>query len=413
MRQAFVIFVMFGLFAPGDYQAAIPYFSNAREVTISAPQRQNYFVVDREVWDRSRPDLADLRLYDGENQVPFVLKEKRGGTATEEQSAKVLNLGKANGGTQFDVDMEGMPEYDRLRLQLTAQNFVAMARIEGKNDLKDQHGVRLGVGTLYDFTRENLGANAVLKIPAATWPYLHIEIRSGVQPDQVKGVFVSNLREEKAAWTDAGSCQVATASAHNQTVVSCQSDAAMPVDRIVFQIAPELVNFRRTVTVEDAGGNELARGSITRVRMSRNGQAVVSEELSVDVPEVRSKQIKVTVENADNSPLAIQSTQMLSIERRVYFDAQGKSALKLYFGDPKLGAASYDYATFFHEDADVARAELGRDQANPAYTGRPDDRPWSEKHKAVLWAVMILAVAALALVAIRGLTGPEPKSRAS
>jgi hypothetical protein len=39
---------------------------------------------------------------------------------------------------------------------------------------------------------------------------------------------------------------------------------------------------------------------------------------------------------------------------------------------------------------------------NAAYTGRPDDRPWSERHKAVLWAAMLLAVVVLAVLAVRG-----------
>ena len=42
---------------------------------------------------------------------------------------------------------------------------------------------------------------------------------------------------------------------------------------------------------------------------------------------------------------------------------------------------------------------------NEAYSGRPDDRPWSERHNAVLWLAMILAVAVLAALAIRGLSG--------
>jgi hypothetical protein len=40
---------------------------------------------------------------------------------------------------------------------------------------------------------------------------------------------------------------------------------------------------------------------------------------------------------------------------------------------------------------------------NPQYKGRPDDRPWSERHKGTLWAAMILAVIALTALAIRSL----------
>jgi hypothetical protein len=40
---------------------------------------------------------------------------------------------------------------------------------------------------------------------------------------------------------------------------------------------------------------------------------------------------------------------------------------------------------------------------NPAYTARADDRPWSERHPAMLWIAMLAAVVVLAALAIRGL----------
>ena len=68
----------------------------------------------------------------------------------------------------------------------------------------------------------------------------------------------------------------------------------------------------------------------------------------------------------------------------------------------RLAAPVYDYAKFFHADPSAAQAELGPGASNPAYTGRPDERPWSERHKAILWIAMLVAVAVLALLALRG-----------
>ncbi len=109
------------------------------------------------------------------------------------------------------------------------------------------------------------------------------------------------------------------------------------------------------------------------------------------------------MDNGDNPPLAISGVELLSLERRVYFDPQGKSQFKLYYGDEKLASPVYDYGRFFKADPEAARAELGPGSHNGAYAGRADDRPWSERHNAVLWLAMILAVAVLAGLAIRGL----------
>jgi hypothetical protein len=59
---------------------AISYFTNLREIRISQPGTQNYFVVDEEIWSHARPDLGDLRIYDGEAQVQYALSVQRGGT---------------------------------------------------------------------------------------------------------------------------------------------------------------------------------------------------------------------------------------------------------------------------------------------------------------------------------------------
>jgi uncharacterized protein DUF3999 len=171
------------------------------------------------------------------------------------------------------------------------------------------------------------------------------------------------------------------------------------------------VNFNRTVVLSDEHGNEFQRSAISRVRVDRGGQSVTSEDLDIDLYAHSASQITVTIENGDDPPLPIQSVRPLSVERRLYFDPRGKSSLQLYYGDPKLDAPSYDYAKFFQQSADAAVAQLGPAQANPQYAGRPDDRPWSERHTFVLWAAMVLAVVVLGALAIRGLKGSAPAAR--
>jgi hypothetical protein len=68
-----------------------------------------------------------------------------------------------------------------------------------------------------------------------------------------------------------------------------------------------------------------------------------------------------------------------------------------------LDALVYDFAKLFKDDGASAQAQLGQPEANVAFTGRPDDSRWSERHKAVLWIAMILAVAGLGVLALRGI----------
>lgn len=381
---------------------AISYFTNLREIRISQLGTQNYFVVDEEIWSHARPDLGDLRIFDGDAQVQYALSVQRGSTSSREEAARILNLGSVGGRTEFDLDMGQVSEYDRVRLNLDAKDFVATAALSGSNTLGDRPATRLPPSTLYDFTREALGSNSVLKLPASSFRYLHVRLSPGISPDQVKSATIYNVQETKAAWTSVGSCTAASQT-QRTTTITCESPLKVPVDRIRFQVDPKQVNFRRAVTLADSTGRYEGGGEITRVRLNRAGTTVVSEDLDVQAAGLNSGRLVITVDNGDNPPLAIIASQLLSVERRVYFDPPGKSSLKLYYGDSRLEPPVYDYARFFKADPAASQSELAPAVHNEAYRGRPDDRPWSERHNAVLWLAMILAVAVLAALAIRGL----------
>jgi hypothetical protein len=381
MNRTFVFVLAVGLvlivplsLLPAAQGPTLSYFTNVRDIRISQPGLQNYFVVDEEFWNRARTDLGDLRIYDGEAQVQYALSVQRGGTSSQEEVARILNLGNVGGRTEFDLDMGQIAEYDRIRLTLDAKNFVVTASLGGSNTLGERSATQLPPSTLYDFTREQLGSNSVLKLPTSSFRYLHIRLSSGISPQQVKGAMVYNLQETKAIWTGVGSCGSPSQNART-TVISCEAPLRVPVDRIRFQVDPKQVNFRRTVALLDSTGRYESIGDITRVRLNRAGTTVVSEEMDVQIAGQSSDQrsdqrpgrLTITIDNGDNPPLAIAAVQLLSIERRVYFDPQAKASLKLYYGDYKLDSPVYDYARFFHADPAAAKAELGPGAHNEAY----------------------------------------------
>jgi hypothetical protein len=407
MKLAAALFFISLLADPvGPPEPAIPYFSNVRDVHISQPDRQNFFIVDLELWAHSRPDLGDLRLYDGESAVQYALSEQGAARSSEEVEAKILNLGSVAGHTEFDLDTQGLAEYDRIRLRLAAHDFVAKAAVSGGSAPGKASEVELAPSTLYDFTKEQLGSNSFLKLPPSSFRYLHVRLSPGILPQQVKGATVANLREQQASWTKAGSC-AAPQTKQRKTKIACDIPPRVPLNRILFHVEPAQVNFRRTVTVEDTKRAQFGSGEISRVRVNRAGTLVTNEQLAVNVfgsnSDVGSGQLVITIDNGDNPPLTILAAEPLTLERRVYFDPQGKTALHLYYGDEKLYAPVYDYARFFHLEASPAEAQLGPGAHNAQYTGRPDDRPWSERHMGILWAAMILAVLALGVLALRGL----------
>jgi len=402
MRLLISLLLLFGAASAAlRHEAGIPYFTNLREVRIAEPGRQNFIIVDEELWNHSRPDLADLRLYDEQTPVQYALSEQRAGVSSEESAARILNLGATAGHTEFDVDVEGIAEYDRVRLRLDAHDFVATASVSGGNAPGKTAEVQLPPSTLYDFSKEQLGSNSEIKLPTSSFRYLHIKLSSGIVPQQVRAATIFNLREQQASWTKVGSCSGPQAS-QRFTVITCTLPSKVPLNRVEFRIPPEQVNFRRAVTIQDAAESLVSSGEISRVRVNRGGTLVTHEDLAVNLSGTYG-QITINIDNADNPPLTLSSVQPLTLERRIYFDPAGKSGIRLYYGDPGLAAPIYDYARFLHVDASAAQAQLGPGMHNAEYTGRPDERPWSERHGTVLWSAMIAAVLILSVLALRGL----------
>ncbi len=285
--NALLMVLLFWAGAAGPVQPAPQYFTDTREIRVSAPQRQNYLVVDVELWAHARPDLGDLRIYDDQQEIPYALVVSRG-----------------------------------------------------------SHGA----------------------------------------PN----------------WTDLPA-QVRTEQSGRATVITWASQKNVPLGRIAFAIAPENVNFRRPVTLYDGDGARVAAGQLARVHLETAGKVIHSEDLTLDVAGVRSSSFKIVIDNGDDRPLNITGVHPFSRERRVYFDPRGRTLLQLFYGDLALDAPTYDYAKLFQEDPNAAAAHLGPDIRNPAYTGRPDERPWTERHTAVLWAVLVLAVVGLGAIAVRAL----------
>lgn len=407
MKRLVTVFLLFTV-ASFASDASIAYFTRARNVSISSPDRQNYLVIDADVWKYARADLADLRLYEGAALVPHAFATRSGGVSSQEIAAKILNLGSTRGHTEFDLEISGTNEYDRVRLELDARNFINNARVEGRQSLKDGSGPTLGSTTLYDFSDQSLGTNSVLKFSTASYPYLHIRLAPGIRPGEVRGALVSNVAESKADWTQAGSCARSSGAAHETTFL-CSILPGVPVEHVAFTLPDNTMNFKRTVRVSGENG-EFARGAISRVRVKRGGHTIVSESLSLDLESQPQRNITVAIENGDDAPLPVEQVQLLSFERRLYFDPHGKARLRLYYGDPKLQAASYDYQRLFQESPDAALAQLEPAEANSEFTGRPDDRPWSDRHTGLLWAAMLMAVAVLGGLALRGLKSNAPRS---
>jgi hypothetical protein len=390
---------------------AISYFKYQRPLQ-AALGGQRYAAVDEAIWKNARPDLGDLRLYSGQQEVPYALTVERGSRESDNKDVRVLQQSVMGGKTQFVIDMADVAEYDHIALKLAARNFVAHARVEGQDDLHGKNLALLAEPILYDLSKEDLGGNSVLRLPLSTYKYLRVTIDGPVKPDDVLGATSEFRQEQKAVWRNVGGAPTVTelpaATARGEssregkaTVLTFAVPENVPVDRVTLDIDPAQPNFRRSVQLTDDKDVYIGSGEIDRIHMVRSGQKIDSDEHDVSFSAVGHKTIKVIIYNGDDTPLKLNSARLQQLERRIYFDAPASGQVTLYYGDEKLEPPVYDYAKLFLLAKDAAPAQAGGEVANTAYTGRPDERPWTERHPAVLWIAIVAAVLVLGAIALR------------
>jgi hypothetical protein len=389
--------VIFALFA----SPSIPYFKYQRVVPVNG-SGQRYIVADDTIWNHARADLGDLRLVSNGTEVPYALIIASGLSRQSSREVPVLQQSTVAGKTQFLVDMSGLEDYDHLRLRISTKDFVAHATIEGQDDPHGKNWASLGSGTIYDLSTEKLGNSSLLRVPRSKFAYLRVTIDGPVKPEEVKGAATELGEEQSPAWREVGSAASPVENGKD-TLINLNVPSSVPVERIMLDVVPGNKNFRREIEVQDGKGRWLYSGEVSRIHMVRAGQRIDTENHEVRFSSVGNSRIVVVIHNGDDSPLQLQGVHLQQMERRIYFDSPSDAHLTLYYGDEKAAMPIYDYAKLFQQDKNATIAQLEAETTNAAYTGRPDDRPWSERHPEVLWVAIVAAVLVLGGLAVRSL----------
>ena len=381
---------------------AITYFKYQRPIGAASEGGQHYAVVDETVWQHSLPNLDDLRIYAAGKEIPYARRTMWGSRETEQKTVRVLQPGTLGGKTQFLLDMSGVSEYDRITLTLTTKNYVAHASVEGQDDSHGTKWANLGTTTLFDLTEEKLGHNSTLQLPVSTYKYLRVTVDGLVKPSDVQGGAAGIERAQEAAWRDLSSEPKQTQDGKDTVLTFAVSDN-VPVERLMLAIDSAQGNFQRGIEIQSDKESTIGVGEITRIHMQRNGGRIDVERTWLSLSAATHGELRAVIHNGDDAPLKITRARLQQYERRIYFDCDAGTSLAFYYGDQKLDAPVYDYAKLFQSDASAVQVQMSGEEANAGYNGRPDDRPWSERHPAVLWAAILAAVAILGGIAVRSI----------
>ena len=404
-------FLLLGLAAPSP---EIRYFHYERSIE-TPPQTagQTCAVLSSAIFSHAATQLTDLRLYRDNSETPYVLQKSAPVTPSQQQIAP-LNLGLRAGQTVFDLAMPA-GRYRDLELAITGHDFIATVTVSGSQQQASAQ-TRLGSFTIFDLTRQRLGRSTVLHLPDSDFRFLHFSVVGPIAPENISGLSVERMPASEAQYqTVAETSQVTTKG--RDTVIEFSVPSHTPVDRIVFVPAAVPTSFSRDVRISvspispqrssdavESPQRVAAYGNYLRVHRLQDGHRLDEERLSIPAPETEfdtPAKWAITIENRDDAPIQVSSMRLEMLERSLCFDASDAAGYTLYYGDSALAAPRYDYASLFVLQSNASKANVGPERANPDYQDRPDSRPFTERHPALLWAALAIVILLLGAVALR------------
>jgi Protein of unknown function (DUF3999) len=410
MSARILISLMLLFFVQADQR----YFRYQREITITPvqEQKQTCATLDVNTFAHAAPGLADLRVYRGTQETPYALRVAAP-VSTEQASIQPLNLGSRDGSVVFDAEMP-QGSYSSLQLDLQEQNFIATIEVSGGQTQAANGATRLGTYTVFDLTNQKLGRSTVLHLPVSDFRYLHFKIKGPIKPEDVTGLSIEQEPVHPAEYlTLAQTSEVAQQG--RSSVAEFTVPANVPVERIEFVPASSPANFSRNVSIEvtteqnKASAPSTYSGEIRRIHHTYNEAAhtrlrIDDEQLAIEIGNTAKSTTSkwtIKIDNGDDLPLPLTAVKLQMQKRALCFDATPGAEYMLYYGDSELTAPLYDYASLFQSDDDAAQATLGPEQNNPRFEPRPDTRPFTEKHPALLWIALVVVVIVLGGVALR------------
>jgi Protein of unknown function (DUF3999) len=420
MKAAVALFLLaaWSAASPSPPSPEPRYFRSQRPIeNLPSTGGQACVAIDPGIFSHAQPGLADLRLYRGDptsanSETPYVVRNATPVVAAE-GLIELLNKGLRGGQTGFDVEMPD-GHYSDLELAINSHNFIATVTVAG-SQTQSSPETKLGEYTIFDLSKQRLGRSTVLHLPESDFKYLHFKIAGPIKPDFVTGISAERLPESVPRYVTVAQIAQGVRKGHD-SVFEFTVPAHTPVDRLTFTVDAQPAQFSRDVSIQvvavptapqtDAPRYpQLAAGSgnLLRVHSVENGHRIDEERLTVDAPQAdydTPAKWTVTIDNGDDAPLSITSVRLEMVERDLCFESAAGTAYMLYYGDAALVAPRYDYASLFVPQKDAAKATAGPEQPNAAYEPRPDQRPFTERHPALLWAVLIVVIAVLGVVAL-------------
>ena len=384
-----------------------------------------------EIYNVARTDLADIRLIDRDgNQIPYVLAKDEDRTETVKYNPTILNRSTdTNGNVLATLDFGGQTVKNSIEVETAGDNFRRAVKVEGSND-NVQFFIIVDRAYIFAVSDKNRHRFSTIDLPSNDYRYIRVTV-SPMTAEETKPAINEVLAfkiEKKPAQKQAVEMiqteHTENVNYHSSNYVYDLKFRRLPVVEI--GLNTDDTSFYRCVTIQgrdtatqkvkiNSEDNrqrfsevEVPWNTITTDAIYRYTDAAGKKYERLTLPTRWSdahRYIRVIVNNYDDQPITIRFASAKMMPHKIIFPAPSDKSAKLYVGNESAGHPHYDLARRLTNPMQVktAQAALAGLADNPAAGKTQAKQPWTEQHKILLLAILVVVVLVLGVFMLSSL----------
>jgi hypothetical protein len=398
------------------------HWSRFREIQIDVPGETDpgaaetlvRAAVPEALFKSARSDLADLRVVDDRGEdVGYVLYASGRGPETAWRPTELSDVGFVPGSyTQVVADTGDQGTVHNaveVTLPLAEEEFFTWVEVAASEDRETWRIVR-GKAPLYRFRQRGFGRAVSIHYPRTRDRWLRLRLLGGGEEVPIERLRVAERVDEESELVPIrrGLARLPDAPEGESWWQPHGRMPSVPIASV--RVATDRDAFFRPVTVsvsEDGKTwREVGRGQVYRYGLDESAQlgepAALRQSLQVNVKNTAAPFWRVVVFDRGDPPIDDLAVTLLQNRRYVVFRPAAGSIYLLAYGNQRAEAPEYELRKITTRDqqANARPVELGPERANDAWVS---PEPFTERHPAILWLALGLAVVVLGWLAIRAL----------
>ena len=396
--------LLISLLFPVMVNAAQSDYQNCAEININErPSGFSILELPDEVVGQSKTDLGDLRIYNGDEEIPYAVISDYETLLPSYEEVEMLNRGTdSQGNIVFELQIPEEKWVRQISLKSSDQNFIRSVKVEGSMD-RQEWRLLTDANTIFDLTDEGKSRNLEVNLLPTNFSYLRVTIFKGVkgefQPQGVDLLYINDANEPM----DLKERPYKTISHDSKDGIEQYtldlSWNQLPVSEMEFITDAE--NFNRDVivyqSIDAENWNQTADSELYSYQLDK----LTARQTMIQF-QTNQRYLKVEIQNEDNQPLSIKEIKIRGINPSLIFQTDRAAKYTLFWNSSQTKSPVYDIEKFKNnlDDRSIPKASIGEIKENANYVFK-DVRPWTERNSWLLKLAIVGAAAVLLLIIVK------------